>query len=193
MKKTERSQKKASSAARAAELLAQTGSQQKAPAFGFGGHVSWLQNADARPVQQPVQMHARWLCSHDSAVLHEAPAESTRQTGAWPCRFSGAQQIIHQPASFRGVKAPGPAAESAAYGDIDGEAVQHLRRLSKRDPTTKVKALQVGWRTAAQWHCTCMGGTAGARRAPDLNPVSRQAAGPLGEACTCSTSVFAPQ
>jgi hypothetical protein len=58
------------------------------------------------------------------------------------CRFSGAQQI--SPAGFKGGHAASLATpEAASFGDVDAELAQHLRRLSKRDPTTKAKALQV--------------------------------------------------
>jgi len=35
-----------------------------------------------------------------------------------------------------------------AHGNIDAEVAQRLRQLSKRDPNTKVKALQVSIRQA---------------------------------------------
>ena len=101
-----------------------------------------ISTSDVGLAQQPARMHARLLCSHDTCML--LPFGALTEKERWACRFSGAQQI-NQPrqGSFRGVESPGPPPESAAYGDIDGEAAQHLRRLSKRDPTTKVKALQV--------------------------------------------------
>ena len=64
------------------------------------------------------------------------------------CRFSGAQQISPAAGGPAGAASPAAAPE-AAYGELDGELAQHLRRLSKRDPTTKAKALQVGWAASA--------------------------------------------
>ena len=53
-------------------------------------------------------------------------------------RFSGAQPLATRPEA-----APSGAAEATLTpGDLDSELLQHLRRLSKRDPVTKVKALQ---------------------------------------------------
>ncbi len=37
------------------------------------------------------------------------------------------------------------AAAAIIPADLDGELAQQLQKLSKRDATTKLKALQVGW------------------------------------------------
>lgn len=66
------------------------------------------------------------------------------------CRFSGSQQIA--PAVFQPSNASNVQSAALLYSDIDGEIAQHLRRLSKRDPTTKVKALQV---CTASFPLTC--------------------------------------
>jgi len=66
-------------------------------------------------------------------------------------RFSGAQPLA-RPAEAAGDAGDPRAAEPALTpGDLDGELLQHLRRLSKRDPVTKLKALQArgAWRHRA--------------------------------------------
>ena len=77
----------------------------------------------------------------------------------WACRFMGAQPVtgIAAGLSFaqKQQQAAAGSSEAAASSesdsaettglltaDVDSEMVQHLRRLSKRDATTKLKALQ---------------------------------------------------
>ncbi|KAK9831453.1 hypothetical protein WJX81_006515 [Elliptochloris bilobata] len=57
--------------------------------------------------------------------------------------FSGAQPLGARPEAVPGGGAEARPAEPALTpGDLDSEMLQHLRRLSKRDPVTKLKALQ---------------------------------------------------
>ena len=54
----------------------------------------------------------------------------------------GSQSLAEVKASFQQDGGASPA-EGQDFGNVDGQMAQHLRRLSKRDSTTKVKALQV--------------------------------------------------
>jgi hypothetical protein len=54
-----------------------------------------------------------------------------------PCRYFGARQLQFSSPSLSTAYA------SIAGGDLESNVAQHLRRLAKRDPTTRLKALQV--------------------------------------------------
>ena len=165
MKRTERPRKKASSASRAAELLTASGPPQKPASFGFGGSVApltpktpdlgehclldTLLHAYRHGAQAQLHRRASKLCL---TCLHHLACMPQRHS--LPCRFSGAQQISPAAGGLRGAADAGsPAgAPEAAHGELDGELAQHLRRLSKRDPTTKAKALQVRWSACSSLH-----------------------------------------
>ncbi len=90
-----------------------------------------------------------------AARLAARPGYGKRSCSSAPARharrFSGAQPLA-RPAEAAGDAGDPRAAEPALTpGDLDGELLQHLRRLSKRDPVTKLKALQArgAWRHRA--------------------------------------------
>lgn len=69
--------------------------------------------------------------------------EHKNKNGMLFCRFSGAQPLSIRPEAAASGAAEAQAAEAKLTpGDLDSELLQHLRRLSKRDPVTKLKALQ---------------------------------------------------
>ena len=82
------------------------------------------------------------------------------------CRYSGSQQLQ--------TVSPGPGTSDALSpgGELEGSIAQHLRRLAKRDPTTRLKALQVGIFSALAVLCV-----------PDTNG--------LHEAASCNCNVAA--
>ncbi len=70
-------------------------------------------------------------------------------------RFSGAQPLARPAEAASDAGDPRAAEPALTPGDLDGELLQHLRRLSKRDPVTKLKALQArgAGATAPEPHC----------------------------------------
>lgn len=71
------------------------------------------------------------------------PPRTQRYHGTLLGRFSGAQPLGTRPEAAASGAAEAQAAEvKLTPGDLDSELLQHLRRLSKRDPVTKLKALQ---------------------------------------------------
>ena len=59
------------------------------------------------------------------------------------CSYAGAQTIAAAQSSAGREASPGLEDPSLQVSQADGEVLQHLRRLSKRDATTRLKALQV--------------------------------------------------
>lgn len=58
-------------------------------------------------------------------------------------RYAGAQTLASAQSKVAREASPNAAVEAPAV-QADSELLQHLRRLNKRDATTRLKALQVG-------------------------------------------------
>lgn len=132
--KGDRKSYKGTSAAKAAEALAAKG-----VGAGFGGYagqqVAAADSHQYKPTQQQCTSYEPVRCLATVSVSDRLPFALYR--------FSGAQPVA-------GFGFGAPAATSHAASDpvesaaqLDSELAQCLRHLSKRDTTTKLKALQV--------------------------------------------------
>ncbi len=126
----ERKSYQPSSSAKAAQLLASSGPK---GGFGFGGWVKCT-----------IISHCTIIVSRVRRL--QLPGSHTKCCMLYcTCRFSGATPIAGpSPAASAPVdtEASGNAAAPALSGELDSEITQLLKSLSKRDATTKFKALQ---------------------------------------------------
>ena len=86
-------------------------------------------------------------CLGRQAVKHLPSAHRLHCSYAGAQTIAGAQNVAGREAS------PGLEDSSLQGSQADGEVLQHLRRLSKRDATTRLKALQVE-KEACTWLCS---------------------------------------
>lgn len=84
-----------------------------------------------------------WRVCVYAAYIDSFSTDYPKPKSQLSCRFAGSKQVAEAPTTLQDVPSSSISNLSAdAQAAIDSETLLHLKRLSKRDSTTKHKALQ---------------------------------------------------